>query len=652
MSCPPATGPVAPSLSSVTDLGTLTVSKGRASPLFNPAVTDYDVGVVNGTTIVTVAAEPASSVAKLTIDGTAVASKDIAITGDTPVAIVVTAQDGSKKTYSVIIKPAATATVDVDLLVVESINGTVLPGAVITVEDANGSPVAATDTSGAAGLANVSLAPDAFYTLYSTKADYGQNAYSNFYVDALGGNTVTMVNQKLGMTGRAATAPIILGYSITHDENFSDLAAYNGEPLDTTGTCYLIATVAAENAVEATAWSGFGAKFDFDNTPTTFNGIDGYLLEAPENVSMPGYWISEFLFDLSGFEVSAGMHKAVVVAYDVANNRCETSMVVDVANNPAGAAISAGVFSGMTIDVRSFPVSRGYFGKDTGSDLNALSQYLGKDVSYRTQLTFMFTDGKATPANIPIRGFDVYRSTDGVSFTKVGTQQYGYLSTGSSGVHSYFDTDSKLVEGGTYTYKVVAYTSASKTKESGVVSTKLMAPFAANLATPANQAAISTTGGATNPAYTFTVSNTTLWNAAVSDYFYFELTITEKTGALKYLGKYRYDFAVSLFQYFDAYSGTWEDTGPVLTYAAGTLTISSDLPEYGGSNLYSGSAMVYDIGTAYEWDIIGALKAIDGADHPAWFQKSSTGGIAKSYGDGYSEGANTMNGRFEFSVSD
>lgn len=635
-----------------TSLGNLTVSAGRLTPMFSPKTISYEAGVTSTTSVVTVSANAINEFATLTIDGSKVASKDITVSGNTNVLVVVTAENGDTKTYTVAIKPAATATVPVDLLVVESINGTVIEAAAIVVANDQGVTVAgATDLSDANGLASVELAPDAYYSLYSSKTGHAQNAYINFYVDALGSNKITMVNQRLGMTNKVATAPFILGTYVTHDDNFSDVAEYTGQALDTSTTCYLIATVASESAVEATAWSGFGAKIDFDRTPTTFNGIDGIILGDPYQLpSMPGIWVSDFLFDLSGFEVSEGQHKAVIVAYDVANNRCETSQLVEIVNNPVGTSLSAAVFSAVKIDVRSFPVSRGYFGKDTGSSTFALKQFEGRDISYRTQLTFKLTDGATTPANIAIRGFDVFRSNDGTNFSKIGTQHYGALSTGASGVHTYFDTDSLLEVGVTYTYKVVAYTDAANTKTSETVATKLMASFAANLATPLNQAAVATTGGSTNPAFTFTVSNTALWDVAVSDYFYFELVITEKAGAIKYLAKCRYNFAAGAFQYMKA-DGSWVSTAK-MTYATGTITILNTLPATAASNLVSGAAMEYKIGTAYEWDIIGALEALDGTDHPCWFEKATAGGIAKSYGDGYNDGANTMNGRFEFNVTD
>lgn len=89
------------------DLAALSLSAGQLNPAFNAAAIDYQVNVPNAASGVTVLAQTSNPAATMTANGLAlasgVASAPIALAvGDTPISIVVTAQDGStKKTYMV-----------------------------------------------------------------------------------------------------------------------------------------------------------------------------------------------------------------------------------------------------------------------------------------------------------------------------------------------------------------------------------------------------------------------------------------------------------------------------------------------------------------------------------------------------------------------
>mgnify|MGYP001346087474 CR=1 FL=1 len=313
-------------------------------------------------------------------------------------------------------------------------------------------------------------------------------------------------------------------------------------------------------------------------------------------------------------------------------------------------------FSAVTVDLRAFPLSRGYFGKKNDVTINALSQYLGNDISYRAAVTFKLLDGTN---NVAIRGFDVSRSTDGATWTKVGTVNYGTLSTGSNGVHTYFDTDSALETGVTYYYKIRAFTDSANYKESDVTAqAKLMAPFQANLSTPANQTSFDynpASPATTIPEFKFTISNTDLWNATESDYFYFFLTIKEKSGDWKYIGRFRYRF-ISTPRFECKVGNAWYGltslglAAGAINYDNGTITIKPAVLLNGYTNAATGAAIEFEEGVTYEWDIRGDLAVLGSSDHPAYFEKTYTGGVSKSYADVYSTGANTINGAFEFYV--
>ncbi len=95
--------------SGLADLAALQVSAGSLSPAFAPDTPAYSVATVHATTQTTVAALPADSSATLTINGQAVpagqASSPIPLAiGPTTISIVVTAQDGTNKTYTVVVR--------------------------------------------------------------------------------------------------------------------------------------------------------------------------------------------------------------------------------------------------------------------------------------------------------------------------------------------------------------------------------------------------------------------------------------------------------------------------------------------------------------------------------------------------------------------
>ncbi|MBB6634695.1 cadherin-like beta sandwich domain-containing protein [Cohnella thailandensis] len=91
--------------SSNADLSGLKTDEGELSPMFDPAKTEYAVSVGNSVSGVELTATVADSTATLTIDGEAVTSgfaKAVSVAvGPNEVEIVVTAQDGTEKTYTV-----------------------------------------------------------------------------------------------------------------------------------------------------------------------------------------------------------------------------------------------------------------------------------------------------------------------------------------------------------------------------------------------------------------------------------------------------------------------------------------------------------------------------------------------------------------------
>jgi len=95
-----------PAPGSNANLAALTVSAGTLNPAFAPATLNYAAEVANSVSSVTVTPTAQSATASITVNGSAVASgtasPPVALPeGDTPIAIVVTAEDGTRQSYQI-----------------------------------------------------------------------------------------------------------------------------------------------------------------------------------------------------------------------------------------------------------------------------------------------------------------------------------------------------------------------------------------------------------------------------------------------------------------------------------------------------------------------------------------------------------------------
>ena len=98
--------PPAPSKNSNNALASLTVSAGELAPAFDPTITDYTLSLPLRTNKITFTATPSDSKATVQGDG------EVALQGgENKVAVVVTAEDGSAKTYNITVKVAREPTV-------------------------------------------------------------------------------------------------------------------------------------------------------------------------------------------------------------------------------------------------------------------------------------------------------------------------------------------------------------------------------------------------------------------------------------------------------------------------------------------------------------------------------------------------------------
>lgn len=98
--------PSTPGKSGNNALASLTVSAGELAPAFDPIITDYTLSLPLRTNKITFTATPSDSKATVQGDG------EVALRGgENKVAVVVTAEDGSAKTYNITVKVAREPTV-------------------------------------------------------------------------------------------------------------------------------------------------------------------------------------------------------------------------------------------------------------------------------------------------------------------------------------------------------------------------------------------------------------------------------------------------------------------------------------------------------------------------------------------------------------
>ncbi|WP_051217394.1 cadherin-like beta sandwich domain-containing protein, partial [Paenibacillus assamensis] len=115
--------------SSNADLSSLTLSEGTLSPAFATGTTSYTASVANNVASLDATATVADSKATVTINGASVASGSVTRVslnvGSNPITVVVTAEDGTPKTYTVTVTRAKSSNADLSSLMLSA--GTLSP---------------------------------------------------------------------------------------------------------------------------------------------------------------------------------------------------------------------------------------------------------------------------------------------------------------------------------------------------------------------------------------------------------------------------------------------------------------------------------------------------------------------------------------------
>jgi len=571
---------------------------------------------------------------------------------------------------------ASTATIPtgITVLVLDSLGGSTVAAATVSIVDSSGSQIGSylTGSDGSVALTNV-LAIGSVYSLTASAPGRAYSEMLNYTAQA--GTTVALFSHPVAMSNVTAAPPALVSLQYSYDgKTWNTFGA--GQKL--TSAFQIQASVSGTVAVEATSWSGFGIKIDIDNMPTTGNGFVPTSLSAQPGLQGDGSYLSTAVFNLSTSTFVSGPHILDLVAYDVDNNRLEERLDFTIGtSNTSGGSLAAVTFSGPTLTMLSYGRSNSSFAFVRKGPTSALA---AKALSAGSSASSYFADIEfsLSPSSTGILGFDVYRSSDGVSYGKIARVNYGALSTTASlgGPFTYDDYDSTLRPGTSYYYYVQAFNDDSHySGNSPVMSAPFVAPFTATLVSPPSGTTLGST--ASYPLLAFSISNAALWSQSAADYFYFSLYIRDKAGDPAFYGEYRYNFASGLFQAPKSYSSgvaNWTTrsgranaiTVSGISYSGGTISINtSQACTATYANTASGAGGFSPVsGVAYEWDIFGDWASTSAdlgtspAMDPAYFVKdgSVTGGSAAvsgnasgvSYAQTYAGGDATINGSFDF----
>lgn len=627
-------------LNSDASLASLAISRGILTPAQSSSVHAYTMDLYSGQTSITVTPTPTHPLATVQVNGVAVArgaaSEPIALAvGSTDITVDVTAEDGTLSRNTIAVRELAPTT---PVTVLDSGNGTPVKSALLTVMSPSGDVLEDAIPVDASGTAMLSLDPLVKYSLFAKGTGTAQDSLVNF--DPSRETRADLYCHELGMTAFPASAPQITEVSYSSDgvswtpivgNQFTDVLA---------NIVYLKVVAIGRSGVAPTAWSGFGIGVNFDRKAWSYDYFAP--LETEENsipVTVNGlpFYRTTSIFPLDYYTntVAGALHSIDLVAYDVANNRTEQKVyftVTDAVPVAADPDISAVTPTSVFNVLYTYGLTRDIFSVTPVDD---------KAITYMPLVQFNVGSGATAPG---IRGFELYRSADGVNYTKVRTQQYGYLNRGSNGIYSCNDLDPTLKEGVVYSYKVRAFNgnltaNDGFTPESAPVSSQFLPPFTVGLSSPA-MSAITTTR---QPKFEFTVSNPALWDPAVSDYFYFFLFIRDKTGSEIFKQAYRYNFIKDTFQ--KAVASVWVDTTTDCAVSADHTTVSINFP----------NATTLQPGLTYEWSIFGTKgSASYSTSDASYFQRYEPGtnsyGRATSYGSTYEKSYGAINGFFTLTL--
>ena len=626
-------------------------ANGDIMPAFTQSLPTYTLktNYVANPSPVTVKATLADPTATMTVNGTTLvsntASSPIPMTvGTNPISIVVKAQDGvTVQTYAITCRIYAQNT---SVRVLDSNNGTPVAGTLVTVADAAGTVLQSGIPVSAAGTATLGLDGTSKYNLSAQAPGSAQSLFAGF--DSSRETVANFFCHPLGMINFPALAPQITALSFSSDKTTWTPVVGNSNSSALAKMGYLRVTALGSSNVAPTAWSGFGIGINVDQPAwgqdkTVPDSIVEQAVAVTTGSTTLYRSTMDFKLPLTSFATNT-KHFLDVVAYDVANNRTEQKVYLNITDGAADQEqedLSAFTPSKVIVELITHGLSRNYF---------SISPIDTNPVTYEPQISFVMLNASGLPQGIT--GFEIDRSTDAKLWTKVATKQYAnaVMPTPLGSSFIYTDNDPTLQLGVTYYYRVRCF-NGNTTKNGGYsqysapIGSAFLPPFTTRLAAPATE----TISSSLTPKLTFTISNPALFDPAVSDYFFFYISIMEKTGTAQSYGQgYRYNFAAGRFE--SSTKGVWSDASSMVSMDATHTLITINSPTGHFQN-----------GVSYQWSIFGTSTPTtsDPIVTPSSFEKymypyndsnSPNYGVARSQGSTKDHEYGAVNGYFTLTI--
>ncbi len=211
--------------SSNANLASLTLSAGTLSPVFAAGTTSYTAAVTSATTSVTITPVVADASATVTVNGTAVtsgnASQDISLNiGDNTITTLVTAQDGSTKTYTInITRPYPPVSASITAQTNVSCSGGANGSATVTVSEGTAPYAYSWSPTGGTGATATGLTPGTYTVTVTDAAGNSTTATTTIEVSDTEKPTISVPTTVTVSTdaGKSTATGIVLGTPVTAD---------------------------------------------------------------------------------------------------------------------------------------------------------------------------------------------------------------------------------------------------------------------------------------------------------------------------------------------------------------------------------------------------------------------------------------------------
>jgi len=566
------------------------------------------------------------------------------------------------------ISPGATSTSvtqnvkSTDIIVLDSANGSPLYGAAISIY-VEGALVETINLG-----ANEYIVPDyefesgLAYDIVARKADRASARFQG-YVSNSGYSEITLYCQALGILDRPAEAPLIASISLSLS-NGQTMEAYDFLPVPKGFLRAVTVTLTGRSSVEPTSWSGEGIKLGINYMPSLFDGITPTYIYKGVDVGA-GDYETKTVFEIPYASMRDGRNELILVGYDVANNRVERRLIIDILDSATSEEFSQeaeGVIQDPFVSLTTYGYSRSYFGIGTVPFAATVTDVApdamedpvtGEPISYRAKISFSYEENGQDTA---IDGYEIWRAADDGDYARIARY---YYTAPTDGTHTYYDVDPSLEFGVLYSYKVKAYLGSSISGFSDVAQaqfiksfrTSLDGAYSSNWFDSAEETGII---GTKSVNLEFMVSDNTILNTAspIADEFGFLMVIKDKSGQyLSYLD-FLYDVTnrlgngTGVFYYRGVNGSTWYKTNSVDKWNSRYIDI------------YTGNfGISHTPGVTYEWNIYGRYLgagsfAQSPGMSPSYLKKYFTNGEAVSYSDIYQNGNDTSNGWFSYTIAD